>query len=39
MVKVIVFVGLTKTLPLVVFSSDDRMRFELGAASFFGFLI
>lgn len=39
MVKVIVFVGFTKTSPLLVFSSDDRIRFELGAAIFFGFFI
>ncbi|CAF4302849.1 unnamed protein product, partial [Rotaria magnacalcarata] len=26
---------LTKTSPLLVVSSDDRIRFELGAASFF----
>jgi hypothetical protein len=38
-VNVIVFVGFTKTSPLVVFSSDDRIRFELGAASFLGFFI
>jgi hypothetical protein len=39
MIKVTIFVDFIESLPLVICSSDDRIRFELGAANFFGFFI
>lgn len=39
MINVIVFVDFIELSPLVTVSSDDRIRFELGAANFLGFFI